>query len=847
MIPPVPISFPNTDAQIHRLPNGLEVIIKATPGTQLVSVQGWVRTGSLYEAQLLGTGVSHLVEHMVFKGAGNRGPTELAQAVQGSGGYLNAYTSFDRTVYWVDTLHTGFATALDVVASLISEAIFPEDEYEREKDVIRREMDMGQDDPGRSLGELLFTTVFREHPYREPVIGRRDLFDQVTRAQALGYYQERYTPERTFLVIAGDVDPDAVLAAVTARLGDKQNGLMAPVLLPQEPRQMGRRERHVEFATELTRLELAWRIPDLLHEDTPALEVLGVLLGQGRSSRLHQELRERRGLVHEIGAGAYTPTQGGLFFVGAQCDPEQREPATEAVLELLANLQAHGVNEAEVAKARRMFLADQLGSLTSTRGLASDLGGSWLATANLDFTKDYLTAVDCVTAAQVQAVAQRYLIDSGLNIVSLSPKGTAPAPRARATGTTTTDIQKHVFPNGLTLLVKEDHTLPMIHLQAALRGGVLEETPATNGLGRLLARTLTKGAGGRSAEEISELIESRGGSLSADSGANSFSCYAGVLTPDLDLGLELWSASLLRPQFAPAEVAREKERQLAAIKAEEDHLMQLASRELRRLLYGQHPYHLGRNGTAESVPGLTSEQLHAFHAQQVVTGNVVLAVFGDVQFADIVERVGSCFAACPAGPRRVAGGHAEVPTAGGGFSEITREKQQAVLAVAFPTVPMDHPDRTALDLIDETCSDMASRMFVRIREELGLAYSVGASQMLGMVRGALVFQLSTSPAQLEFAQRELLAEIHKLVQDGLHQDEIDRARMSLTGKHAMQAQSLAGLAEAVVLDELYGFGFDHRQTSLARIQSISLAEINAVIQRYLSAEPIIVRVRGTAE
>ena len=225
--------------------------------------------------------------------------------------------------------------------------------------------------------------------------------------------------------------------------------------------------------------------------------------------------------------------------------------------------------------------------------------------------------------------------------------------------------------------------------------------------------------------------------------------------------LELWSDCLLLPHFADAEVEREKERQLAAIKAEEDNLTMLAYRELRRHLYGEHPYHMSRNGTSESVESLKAGQLRDFHRNQMVAGNAVLAVFGDVRFHDIVDRVGGRLGAFPAGQRRIPAGLPALPDASGKFSEVSKEKKQAVLAVAFPTVDMAHEDRTALDLIDETCSDMASRMFVRIREELGLAYSVGASQMLGMVRGAMVFHLSTAPEQLDFAQEELLKEISK--------------------------------------------------------------------------------------
>lgn len=838
------LSFPLTDASLHRLDNGLEIIVKETPGAELVSVQAWVRTGSLYEAELLGSGVSHLVEHMVFKGAGGRGPTELAQAVQATGGYLNAYTSFDRTVYWVDTLREGFSTALDVVAALVSEAIFPEEEYEREKDVIRREMDMGRDDPGRTLGQLLFSTVYQQHPYREPVIGRLDLFNQVTREAAFGYYQERYLPDRTFMVIAGDVETGAVLEAVTARLGNKTNRMLAPILLPPEPPQTGRRERHEEFTTELTRMELAWRATDLLHADTPALEVLGVLLGQGHSSRLHRTLRERLKLVHEIGAGSYTPTQGGMFYIGAELDAAQREAATEAALQVVAEVQEKGVTDAEVMKARRMFLADQLGSLTTTRGIASDLGSNWMAAGNLDFSRSYLEAIDQVTAAEVQRVARTYLVEKSLNLVSLNPRGSLTSRKTARASTPSATVQRHRFDNGLTLLVREDSRLPMVHFHAALRGGLLTESPSENGRGRLLARTLIKGAGGRDGETIMESIESRGGSLGADSGANSFSCSAGVLTPDLDLGLELWSDCLLRPHFAAEEIAREKDRQLASLKAEEDHLTFVAMREVRRQLFGTHPYHLGRNGTVESIAALESSHLKAFHAQQFVTGNAVLAIFGDVKFPEIAQAVERAFSAMPKGSRRVPQDLPVVPKITETITEIPKDKSQAVLAIAYPTVEMMHPDRTALDLIDEACSDMASRLFIRIREELGLAYSVGASQIIGMAPGAFIFHLSTSPAQLDFAQEELAKEIAKMATEGLSDEEVARARMSLTGKLAMQAQSNGALAEIIALDELYDLGIDHRQEQLRRIKAVTTADIHAALQRYFTGAAVTVRVKG---
>jgi zinc protease len=181
---PTSLEFPPTGAVFFTLPNGLELFVKEDHNAPLISAQAWVRTGSIHEGHLRGTGVSHLVEHMVFQGAGERGPGELAKAVQDSGGYLNAYTSFDRTVYWIDTLSEGLETALHVLADLTTRATFPHAEFEKEKDVIRREIDMGKDDPGRNLSQLMFSTVYREHPFREPVIGHLERFNAVDRDTA---------------------------------------------------------------------------------------------------------------------------------------------------------------------------------------------------------------------------------------------------------------------------------------------------------------------------------------------------------------------------------------------------------------------------------------------------------------------------------------------------------------------------------------------------------------------------------------------------------------------------------------------------------------------------------------
>ena len=840
--PAAAIEFPLSGVQQTRLPNGLEVLFKEDRSAPLVSVQVWVRTGSILEAELLGTGVSHLVEHMVFQGAGHHGPGDVAKLVQDTGGVLNAYTSFDRTVYWIDTLREGLGTAMGVLADLTTAARFPHEEFEKEKDVIRREIDMGRDDPGRTVSQLMFTTVYREHPFREPVIGRLELFNTVERDRAFGYWQERYVPDRMFLVVVGDTDMATVEKLAAEHFGKVEARPSPHIFLPDEPVQTAAREAHVEFSTEITRMELAWRIPGLLHPDTPALEVLGTLMGSGRTSRLWREVRERRALVHSVGAGAYTPVQSGIFYASAECDPDKRAAAETAMIDQVRAVQDDGISEADVRRARRMFLADQLSGMSTMRGQASDIGSNWHCAGNADFTRHYLEAIDRVTPDQVREAARRWLVPQGLTSVSINPPGSLTKRSVVVAGLRPHAVQRHVFPNGLTLLVREDRRLPVVSLHATLRGGLLAETPETSGAGRLMARTFVKGTGTRGADEIADLIEAGGGSIGADSGGSSFSVSAQVLRPDFSAGLDLWADVLLRPSFPADEVAREAARQAAALKQQADHPSFLAFQALRRAVYGTHPFALNREGTPDSLARLTRDDLLAFHARHLVSGNAVVAVVGDVGFDEARDAVAAALAALPEGPRRDAGPWPELPPHAGQSIFVPKDKRQAFLVAGFPTVPLTHPDRTALDLIDEACSDMASRFFERIREQHGLAYSVGTTQILGMAPGVFAFYLSTAPEKLAFAREELLKEIDLLAREGLQPDELERARRTWIGKQAMQTQSSAGLAQQCALDELYGLGFDHHEAVLDRVRSLTPDEIADVCRRTFSVEPVIVAV-----
>src|SRR3954470_19390045 len=196
------------------LPNGLTLIIKRDSSAALASVQVWVKTGSIHEENHLGAGLSHFLEHMLFKGTERRAGREISATVQAHGGYINAYTTFDRTVYYIDVPSSHTSVAIDLLADATLHSTLPADEIATEKEVILREIDMCLDDPDQRLSQALFETAFRTHPYRQPIIGHRDVFAACTRDDLVGYYRSRYVPNNLVVVIVGDFDPVATRAAI---------------------------------------------------------------------------------------------------------------------------------------------------------------------------------------------------------------------------------------------------------------------------------------------------------------------------------------------------------------------------------------------------------------------------------------------------------------------------------------------------------------------------------------------------------------------------------------------------------------------------------------------------------
>jgi zinc protease len=829
---------------ITTLDNGLTIIVREDHSAPVVSAQSWAMAGSIHEGKWLGAGLSHVLEHMLFKGTTTRPGSRIDQEVQEAGGYMNAYTSFDRTVYHIDVPNTGARTAIDILCDIMQHATLPPDELAKEMDVIRREMDMNVDDPNRRASRRLFETAYTRSPYRLTVIGYPDIFNEIKPDDIHSYYHEKYAPNNVFYVVAGDIKSDDVVAQIREAYKNSKAKALPPIVLPEEPKQTAPRELVEEAPIEMGHMHFAWHIPELRHPDVPALDVLAVLLGHGRSSRLYQEVREKQGVAHHVDAWTYSPGNPGLLGVSAVVDADQFTATRDAVLAQIEKIKTGSISSDELGKAMKQFVSATLSSRKTMDGQAGDLGSSWLAANDLTFSERYLAAVKRVTPAEVQRVARQYLTPENRTLYALLPEGTAP--KAAATSETNTDepIQKFELANGLRLLVKENHRLPFIEFRATFEGGVLAETAPNNGITQLMAKTLIKGTKHRSAEDIAREIESVGGSIDTYGGNQSFGVNAEVLSSDFGTGLDILADVILNPSFPADAFEREQEVQIANIQARKDDLLKSASIAMRKTLFGESGYGLDILGSEETVSALKAADLKAHHQKLAVPNNCVLAIYGDVKATEVKAAVEKAFAKwqraagiLPASPTPLA----SRPSTLSRVTE-TRDKKQAVLVVGFPGTTIRSEDRYALELIQEACSDLGSRLFLRVREQMGLAYYVGAQHFPGVAPGYFAFYTGTMPEKVDLVEKELLREAELLCAEGLTDAELKRAKSKIIGQKKISRQDLGHLASTTALDELYGLGFQHIDAEDALYEAVTLEQVKAAAIKYLKPDSAIIAI-----
>lgn len=843
-----------------KLDNGMTVILEENHSARVVTFQMFVRVGSADEDEKE-AGIAHVFEHMLFKGTEKRKVGQIAGEVEAAGGYINAYTSYDQTVFHLAVASRYFDTGLDIISDAIQRSSFDPGELKKELEVVLEELRMGEDDPGRKLYKNILSTAYTTHPYKRPVIGFADIVKGFTREQILDFFKKWYIPNNMTLVVVGDFDKNKALDAIKNSFKDFKPGPDPHKPRPLEPPQKELRTTISEDEIEETHLGMAFHIPELSHPDTYAIDVLANIIGQGESSRLYQRLKEKEQLVHTISAYAMTPKEPGVFLITSNLEGKNAKAAIEEVMKELYKIKYEGVSPSELDKAKLNLESEFVYERETMEGRARQLGYFEVTAGDIAYEKKYLDGIARVTSEDIKRIAAEYLKNDNLTAALILPKAdkavvdrdsiVAAAAAAAGAMKIATPAAKRVeeptkikLGNGITLIVKEDHYSPTVAVYAAFRGGLRFEGEKTNGLGNFVANMLTKGTEKRTAVELAKEIEGMAGSVNGFSGKNSIGISGKFLSRYFNEGVELMADCLQSPAFPQDELEKTRKEILADIKRQEDYLPGYAFKLFYKALYDKHPYRMPVTGTEKTVSGFKRKDLVEHYTRLIVPQNMIISIVGDVNKDDVVNKIEELFGNF----KRKAKPFPDPPIEGrqGHIKKIgeKKEKQQTHIALGFLGTTITSEARYPLSVLAEILSSQGGRLFVDLRDKQSLAYSLMAFSREGVEPGVFAVYIGTAPDKKERAIEGILTELQKVVTEKVTDEELKRAKGALIGGYEMGLQENMAQASDMANNELYGLGFDEYKRYPGKIEAVTADDILKTAQRYINLDAYTLSVVG---
>jgi zinc protease len=854
------------------LTNGLRVLVREDRAQPVVAIVTHVKAGYFDEPEPL-IGISHVLEHMYFKGTERRGAGEIARETKAAGGFLNAGTIYDHTSYYTVLPSSALEQGLDIQSDALLNSEIDEDELRRELLVIIQEARRKLDTPGAVAQEALYETMFDVHRMRRWRIGTEDVLGRLGRREVWQYYRDLYRPSNVVLAVAGDVDAERVFGLVERYYGGMPSGEPVRDPGPEEPLRRGFRFREMSGDIVRTHIEWGWRTPGTLHPDTAALDLLAIILGQGRASSLYRDVREA-GLVTTISAYNYTPRTLGVFGVGAELEAHDTAAALSAIARVIERKRGSGFGPVELARARNIVEARLVRRLETVEGQANLLA-EWEALGDWRLFDDYVKRLFSVGPEELQAAARTYLEpDLGTVLVyrpataaslagveeQLRTKLSAAGPTGKAEAEPVQDAAPqdrkpprslpamapsriedgvHFYDaDGVTIVVKPRRSSALVSLAVCCRGGALHEIRTNAGITALTARSSIKGTRTRTAAGLAEETEALGGVIVPSVSADHFDWSLSLPSRHFARGIELLADAALAPVFPHEEVERERRNMLSDLERVRDDMVQYPTRLFLSAAFQGHAYGLELEDLATAVGGMSADELRDWHEREVVSGQPWVFVVGDVAPDEAAAHV----ALHVSGLRPQASGDGAMPAGWperGRVREARRDKTQTALMLGFPGPSRLNAALYPLKLLANTISGLGGRLFEELRSRHSLAYSVSAYPLSRLQGGAFVAYIAMSPDREEEARKRLLEELGAITDTNLPEEEVRRAKRYTIGAWQIRRQTNGSQLTDLVRALLLGEGLERLRAFESRIEAVTPEAIRETAATYFDRRRLV--------
>ncbi len=820
------------------LDNGLQIYVNERHNAPIVTVQAWVKTGSIHEEEYLGCGISHFLEHMLFHGSKKYPGAEIVDTIHSLGGDMNAYTSLGHTVYYIEVPANHVEKAIDILTDMLVNPIFPEEKFLDEKNIILRERDMHGDNPSRVMSERVWHEMFTVHPARHPIIGYKNKIEAVNRDMMVDYHQRRYSPDRTFFLVSGMVETDGVIKALVDRLGSWNRGDLREPFMPEEPIQLSSRDSTYFFTDPLTRLSMSWHIPPGGHPDVAALDILSGILGQNKSSRLVKNLKIRKNLALSVGCFSYTPSFCGIFGINALCMPENTEELEEELRNEIRNLA--NFKKSELEREVAQLETEYIRALRSNNCVVRIIGNSILSYGSPLYVNKYIDDLRAVTIPDLERVTNEYLDLEKSTTIRIIPKASVDLEESKPAVHNISDCiaikppELKTFRGGQKLVTFKDKSLPLLDIGIVMAGGAYFEERGQAGITGLMSVLLNAGTKTYPEMELLHLMDENAIELSITPGNNSLAIKLNCHKKKFPLALEVLQSILTESSFGARQFKREKKIAVEKLKSRQVSPQGCAEDRILNLLYGDHPYGISRQGAPQDIEKLTRQQVMDFYFNQCLRPD--MAVFGIAGDFDnrVVKKIEKLISTIPwnnSPPLKIAPPEFPAKTI---VERVKNPRKQAVVLNAVPGCDNLDKARFSVDILQAAMTGQGANIFKKVRDEAGLAYYTGMITSRGFHRGYISFYAGTHPEAADQVAEMMDNERQRLAETGLTQEEFNAAKAFIAHSKAELMEDPGSMLMQFCLAEYYGNGYltPFRHTEI--FDKITLNQTNKVVKKLMS-------------
>ena len=830
-----------TEAKMFKLANGQTVVIQEVRNNPIVTIDTWIKTGSIDEDDS-NNGVAHFLEHLFFKGTKNHQPGEFDRILETKGAITNAATSKDFTHYYVTIPSKDFDLAMELHADMMMNPLIPRNELEKERKVVLEEINKDLKNPSRILYDNLNSMLYTDHPYKRKVIGRSEVIETITRDKILEFYNNNYSPSNMVTIVIGDVDTNYALERIKESFNADYKKQLKTIYLKEEP--LTKQAKKVEYIkTKSGYLLIGFRGTPIDDKDSFALDVLATILGDGRSSVLYQVLKEKKRLAFSIDAGNSTFRDDGIFYISANFEPEKCKQVQDAIFTEIENIQKNGITEEQLNLAKNIIERETYYSRESITNIATEIGYTMALTNDIKFYDNYLENIKNVSKDSVKKVANKYLGVNKSAVSIILPENSKNIPVANITTNTgsaelinqTADTQKYKLTNGATLLYTPNTTNDIIAISIYAKGGQLvEKIPGT---AKLTAATMMKGTKNYTSLELSQTLEDNGIKIAPSTSADAFSVTVLTTKDEYEKTLELLNEVINNATFDEYEISKVKSDTINSIKRNKDVPIQVAIEEYRDLIYKNTPYSISSKVLEKNIEKIDRNAIVEYYNNIFNPRNLVISINGNIDKDKTLQKMNTIFS-------KINTEEFKYECSNSKIAQITAPRTNTI---NMPTETawillgwqvdgvLNKKDYAALQIIDSLLgSGMSSRLFKSLREQEGLAYQLGTGYSPNVLRGSFMLYIGTNPDTLEKAKTGLFKEIEKLKTEYVGTKELQDAKEKLIGNYIIGLETNLDKASNLGWYEASTRGYEFKQDYENLINSITDADIIEVANKYFT-------------